>query len=73
VPDREATPYCNARQCDREYPLRRYRYGHAIIHDWQLYRVGSFVSWCGHAQEFIIVPDANVDYVRLVPILGEAS
>ena len=25
---------------DREYPLRRYRYEHAIIHGWNLYRTG---------------------------------
>lgn len=38
------TRKCSRRTCDREYPIRRYRYDHAVIHGWALYRVGSFVS-----------------------------
>ena len=66
------TRKCSRPACDREYPVRRYRYDHAVIHGWALYRVGWFLNWCGHTQEFIILPDANVDYVRLVPIMGQA-
>ena len=54
-------------------PVRRYRYDHAVMHGWHLYRVGSFVSWCGQGQEFLILQDADVDYSPLVPILGEAT
>jgi len=32
----------------------------------------TFVNWCGHAQEFIPIPQAD-RMCQLVPIIGEAS
>jgi len=31
------------------------------------------VSWCGHRQEFLLVPDADGEMGQLVPIEGEAG
>ena len=63
---------CSRPTCDRAYPIHRYRYQHLQMIGWQLYRAASFTSWCGHGQEFIPVPDDG-EWVRLVPIIGEAS
>ena len=68
---RVPTRKCVQPTCDREYPLRRYRYHHLRMIGWELYRVASFTSWCGHGQEFIPVPDEG-DWIRLVPIVGKA-
>lgn len=65
------TRKCAQPTCDRKYPLRRYRYHHLRMIGWELYRVASFTSWCGHGQEFIPVPDEG-NWVRLVPIIGTA-
>jgi hypothetical protein len=51
------TRKCAQPTCDREYPLRRYRYHHLRMIGWEPYRVAGFTSWCGHGQEFIPVPD----------------
>jgi hypothetical protein len=36
---------------------------------WELYRVVTYVNWCGHAQEVIPVPRAD-GLVAFVPVLG---
>jgi hypothetical protein len=39
---------------------------------WPLYRVASFINWCGHRQEVIPIPDED-EWVRCVPVIGEAK
>jgi hypothetical protein len=39
---------------------------------WRVYAPAEFVNWCGHAQEFIPVPDTD-GRCRMIPILGEAA
>jgi hypothetical protein len=39
---------------------------------WSLFAPAAYVNWCGHAQEFVPIPDTE-GVVHLVPILGEAS
>ena len=52
--------------------MRRYRYETLRLIGWPLFRVARFTSWCGHRQELIPVPDEG-EWVRLVPIIGEAK
>jgi hypothetical protein len=63
------TRKCAHPSCDREYPLRRYQYRHLRMIGWELYRVASFTSWCGHGQEFIPIPDER-NWVRLLRLSG---
>ena len=68
---RGSTRKCCHPTCNREYPLRRYRYETLHMIGWPLYRVASFTSWYGHGQELIPVPDEG-EWVRLIPIIGTA-
>ena len=67
---RAETRPCHRPGCGREYPIRRYRYQTLRLIGWPLYRVASVVSWCGHRQEFIPVPDEG-EWIRLIPLMGE--
>ena len=69
---RVPTERCPRPGCDREYPLRRYRLDTLRLLGWQLFRVASFINWCGHRQEVIPVPD-DVEWARLVPVIGTAK
>jgi hypothetical protein len=39
---------------------------------WRLYAPAEYVNWCGHAQEFIPLPEAE-GWCRLVPVIGAAT
>jgi hypothetical protein len=52
---------------------RTYRYEHLRMIGWQLFAEASVVQWCGHAQQFLVVPPADGVRVALVPIFGEAA
>jgi len=68
---RVPTRPCPRPGCGREYPLHRYRHETLRLIGWPLYRVASFINWCGHRQEFIPVPDGD-GRARYIPIIGEA-
>ena len=38
-----------------------------------LFAEAQIVQWCGHAQHFLVVPDADGERAALVPIYGEAA
>lgn len=40
---------------------------------WRLFAEASAVNWCGHRQEWVLLPDVGGETARLVPILGEAA
>jgi hypothetical protein len=40
---------------------------------WQPFAPAEFVNWCGHAQEFVPIPEAEGERCWLIPILGEAT
>ena len=42
------------------------------MHWWRLYMLVEYVNWCGHAQEFVPLPERG-GWCRLVPILGDAA
>jgi hypothetical protein len=54
--------------CGREVPIRRYSHQILRLIGWPLYRVASVVQWCGHRQEFILVPDEG-EWVQMVPTI----
>ena len=39
---------------------------------WRPYDVVRVIAWCGHAQEFILVPEAD-GWCSEIPVLGEAA
>ena len=38
---------------------------------WQLFAEAQIVQWCGHAQHFLVVPDADGERAALVPVFRE--
>jgi hypothetical protein len=46
---------------------------HMKMIGWQLFTEAQIVQWCGHAQHFLVVPDADGERAALVPIFGEAA
>ena len=49
-----------------------FREEHLKLVGWRLFAVASYTNWCGHGQEFILVPDDG-GWVQLIPVLGEAK
>ena len=58
--------------CGREAPTLRLRQEHLRLVGWRLFTVASYTNWCGHSQEFILVPDAD-GWCPMIPVLGEAG
>jgi len=46
---------------------------HLRMIGWHLCAVADYVSWCGHRQEFLLVPHVDGENGYLVPILGEVA
>ena len=69
---RVPTRRCSQPGCDREFPLHRDRPDTLRLIGWPLYRVASFINWCGHRQEVIPIPDED-EWVCCVPVIGEAK
>ena len=59
-------------RCGSEAPISRQRHQRLRLLGWRLYSVVAVVSWCGHAHEFILLPDAE-GRCRMIPVLGEAA
>ena len=59
-------------RCGREAPVYRFRLEILPRVGWQLFRPAAYVNWCGHAQEFVPLPERG-GWARLVPIVGEAA
>jgi hypothetical protein len=65
---RVPTRPCDVPNCDREWPVRRYRFEHLCMIGWAKPRqVQQIVNWCGHSQDFVAWPEAD-GYWRLVPV-----
>ena len=56
----------------REIAVHSYRLEHLCLIGWQLYWTVTVASWCGHGQEFILLP-APAGRVQLVPVVWDAS
>ena len=68
-PARSARPPCA--RCGRAVPIDRFRLEHLRMIGWRLFAPATFVNWCGHAQEFVPLPD-GAGRCWLVPVIGEA-
>lgn len=67
-----ATRPCH--RCRTPVPVgRTFRLEHMKMIGWRLFTEAQVVQWCGHAQHFLVVPDADGDRAALVPIYGEAA
>jgi hypothetical protein len=42
------------------------------VHGWQPWHEASWVNWCGHPVEVLLVPDTEAGWFREIPIVGEA-
>jgi len=58
-------------RCGRGAPVYRFRLEHLRLIGWRLFAPAEYVNRCGHAQEFVVLPEAE-GWCRLVPVLGEA-
>lgn len=65
-------PTHSCSRCGREAPMFHFREEHLKLVGWRLFAVASYTNWCGHGQEFILVPDDG-GWVQLIPVLGEAK
>jgi hypothetical protein len=60
-------------RCGREAPIHHFRLQDLRRLGWQPFAPAEFVNWCGHAQEFVPIPEAEGERCWLIPILGEAT
>ena len=58
--------------CGADVPIHRWEPQTMRMLKWQVYGVVTVVNWCGHAQEFILLPEAD-GWCREIPVLGEAA
>ena len=65
-------PVRACRRCGREAPIYRFRIAHLPWFGWRLFAPVEYVNWCGHAQEFVALPERG-GWCELVPIIGEAA
>jgi hypothetical protein len=59
-------------RCGRDAPIYRFRIADLPRVGWRLFAPVEYVNWCGHAQEFVALPERG-GWCRLVPVLGEAA
>jgi hypothetical protein len=60
-------------ECGQPVRILHPRIEHLRMIGWQLFAVADYVSWCGHRQEFLLVPHVDGVMGCLVPIEGEAA
>jgi hypothetical protein len=58
-------------RCQREIPVNRWPVKTLPTTKRWPYQVMTFVEWCGHQQEVVLVPDGNGWYSE-IPVLGVA-
>lgn len=56
--------------CGRVIPMHRWAAAMLRAHGWHAYRVASCVTWCGHQQDVILVPQDD-RWWGDIPVLGE--
>jgi hypothetical protein len=65
-------PVRQCRKCGQEASIFRLRLEHLRLVGWRLFAPAEYVNWCGHAQEFMALPEGG-GWCRLIPVLGEAA
>ena len=58
-------------RCGRVIPVKRVHPATARAHQWHPWGVATWVEWCGHQVEVILVPDGDGWYSE-IPVLGKA-
>ena len=58
-------------RCRREVPVNRWPVSTLRTQGWQPYGLATWVEWCGHQQEVVLVPEGDGWYSE-IPVLGEA-
>ena len=58
-------------KCQRVIPVNRWPAQAGAIRR-RPYQVLSFVEWCGHQQEVVLVPEGD-GWLSEIPVLGEAT
>ena len=71
-PDGHRLPTRPCPQCGKAVPVRHFAASTLRQLGWRPYGKASWVNWCGHPVEVILLPDADGSY-RTIPIIGEAS
>jgi hypothetical protein len=57
--------------CGRVIPIKRVHPASARVHKWHAWSVATWVEWCGHQVEVVLVPDGDEWYSE-IPVLGTA-
>jgi hypothetical protein len=70
--DGRESPTLPCPQCGRVIPIHRWQESVMRVHGRHAYGVASWVTWCGHLQEAVLVPQGDGTFGE-VPVLGEAS
>jgi hypothetical protein len=59
-------------RCHREIPVNRWPARTLRTQGWWPYGLATWVEWCGHQQEVVLVPEGDGWYSE-IPVLGVAS
>ena len=59
-------------RCGRVIPIKRVHPSTARAHQWHPWGLATWVEWCGHQVEVILVPDGDGWYSE-IPVLGSAT
>jgi hypothetical protein len=59
-------------RCGRDAPIFWLRLEDARRNRWAPFVPAAFVNWCGHAQEFVPIPQVD-GTCQLVPTVGDAG
>jgi hypothetical protein len=59
-------------RCQREIPVNRWPVRTLRTQGWRPYGLATWVEWCGHQMEDILVPDGDEWYSE-IPVLGMAT
>ena len=70
-PPRYEVPTRPCQRCGAVVPIRRYEASTLRMLKQRPYEVVTFVNWCGHGQEYILVPEAD-GWFGQIPVLGAA-
>ena len=67
------SPLTPCARCGTPGPIDRYAIDMLRMLDWPLFRVTSWVSWCGRQAEAVPVPTRDGTEAWMVPVVGEAK
>ena len=69
--DGQPCPTWPCPKCGRVIPIKRLHPATARAERWHAWSVATWVEWCGHQQEVVLVPEGGGWYAEF-PVLGVA-